>query len=93
MNKIAAIFRVPDMSPKQYRQVMKDLEASGAKHPKGRLSHIASNAEKGMVVVDTYDSPESLQSFGATLMPILVKNGVTPPQPEVVFVENEVFPA
>ena len=91
MNKIAAIFRTPDMSPKQYHQVMIDLDKSGASHPQGRLSHIASNAEKGMVVIDTYDSPESLQSFGATLMPILVKNGVTPPQPEVVFIENEVI--
>ena len=91
MNKIAAIFRTPDMSPKQYHQVMIDLDKSGASHPQGRLSHIASNGENGMVVIDTYDSPESLQLFGATLMPILVKNGVTPPQPEVVFIENEVI--
>ena len=92
MNKIAAIFRVPDMSPKQYHQVMIDLEKSGTGHPPGRLSHVATNADKGMIVVDTYDSPASLQSFGATLMPILVKNGVTPPQPDVFPIENEVVP-
>ena len=92
MSKIVAVFNVPDMTATSYRQVMRDLNASGAEHPPGRLSHLASNTEKGMIVVDTYDGVESLQRFGETLMPILVKNGVTPPKPDVAFIENEVVP-
>ena len=91
MKKIAVVFNTSDMTPASYHQVMKDLAASGAEAPKGRLSHIATNAENGMVVVDTYDSIESFQQFGETLIPILVKNGITPPKPEVLFVENEVY--
>ena len=90
MKKIVAVFAQPDMTLTAYHQVLKDLTASGAGHPNGRLSHFASSGEKGMVVVDTYDSIESLQRFGETLMPILVKNGVTPPTPEIAFIENEV---
>ena len=84
MKKLIAIFRATDMSEAAYRQVMKDLEQSGAGSPEGRLSHTASLAAQGMVVIDQWESPEALQQFAETLMPILVKNGVTPPQPEIL---------
>ena len=92
MSKIAVLFNVPTMKAAAYRQVLKDLEASGAGHPPGRLSHIATNDEQGMVVLDTYDSIESFQQFGETLIPILIKNGITPPNPKVLPVENEIYP-
>ena len=90
--KIVAIFRVPDMTSESYYQILKDLEANGLAHPTGRLSHVATSGDSGMVVIDTYDSQEALQRFGDGLMPILAKNGVTPPQPEVTVIENEVTP-
>jgi hypothetical protein len=92
MNKIAVVFNVPTMTPASYHQVIKDLESSGAGHPQGRLSHVATTAEQGMVVVDIYDSMDSFAKFGGTLIPILVKNGITPPNPQVLAVENEIVP-
>jgi len=88
MNKFLVLFNAPDMSPAQYDQVISDLERSGAGAPKGRLHHVASVQSKGMIVADTFESEETLNAFAATLIPILVKNGVQPPQPQVLPVHN-----
>jgi hypothetical protein len=91
MSKIAVIFNVHTM-PGSYHQVIKDLEEVGAGHPHGRLSHIATTSDNGMIVVDTYDSMESFQHFGETLAPLLEKNGIAPPDIQVLPIENEIYP-
>jgi len=90
MKKVIAIFHATDMSEAQYHQVMTDLEKSGAAKPVGRISHTASAKGKGMLVIDQWESAEQLQQFAGTLMPILVRNGVTPPQPDVMPLVAEV---
>jgi len=92
MEKVIALFNATDMDAKKYRQVMTDLERAGNEHPAGRLSHIAVKKGEGMLVVDVWNSPRQLEEFASVLVPILVKNGVTPPKPEVYPVVQEVLP-
>lgn len=84
MQKVIAQFNVPGMTSRQYDQVMKDLEASGHKKPKSRISHVASELPNGWIVIDIWESGEALNEFAKTLMPILIKNGVTAPQPTIL---------
>ena len=88
MQKVIAQFNVPGMTAKQYDQVMRDLEAAGHKSPKARISHVAAELPNGWLVIDIWESGEALNKFAETLMPILIKNGVTPPQPTVLPVYN-----
>jgi hypothetical protein len=83
MNSILVIFKVPDMSKEQYNGVMSDLDRVGMYKVKTRSHHISASDGKGSVVVDVWDSQEALNEFFGTLGPILVKNGITPPQPEI----------
>jgi hypothetical protein len=87
MSTIIALFDLA-MTAGQYDQVIKDLEAAGQGSPKGRLHHVASAKAGGWLVVDVWESPELLNEFAQTLMPILQQNGVTPPQPQVYPVHN-----
>ena len=88
MSKITAIFNVPGMTAAQYDNVIRELDRAGAGKPKERLHHVASPQPDGWLVVDVWESGEALERFAGTLMPILAKNGVTPPQPAVYPVHN-----
>lgn len=88
MSTVIVIFDVPGMTAAQYDQVMKDLDAAGAGSPQGRQAHYAAPKAGGWLVVDIWDSPDALNQFAPTLMPILAKNGVTPPQPQVYPAHN-----
>ena len=88
MQKVIALFNVPGMTAKQYDQVMKDLETSGHGNPKGRLHHVAAEIPNGWSVIDVWQSGESMNEFAGILIPILIKNGVTPPQPTILPVHN-----
>jgi len=88
MSTVVAVFDVPGMTSAQYDQVIKNLEAAGAGSPKGRLHHVASSKEGGWFVVDVWESAELLNQFAQTLMPLLQKAGVTPPQPQVYPAHN-----
>jgi hypothetical protein len=88
MQKVIAQFNVPGMTAKHYDQVMKELEAAGHGNPKARLSHVATELPNGWLVIDIWESREALNVFAATLMPILIKNGVTAPQPNILPVYN-----
>jgi hypothetical protein len=90
MNKILVIFDVPSMSVLQYDNVMKDLDKTGAYYQQKRAFHFSASKEKGSVVIDVWDSAESLQEFAAVLFPILAKNGVTPPTPQVYPIHNSI---
>jgi hypothetical protein len=90
MSKILAIFNIPDMSREQYDSVMKDLDNAGLYKVKTRSQHTMALKEKGSVVVDVWDSQDALNEFFGTLGPILIKNGVNPPPPEIYPVHNQV---
>jgi hypothetical protein len=81
-------FTPSPFTPEKYDEVISRLEGAGAGAPAGRLHHIALEAGGQIQVFDVWDSQESFQAFGATLMPILAEAGVDPGQPQVSPVRN-----
>lgn len=77
------------MTTAQYDQTVSGLEKiMGANIPAGQLFHAAYKTPEGINVIDIWESPESFQAFGGTLMPILQGAGVTPPQPAIYGLYN-----
>ena len=64
------------------------LEAAGAGAPAGRLYHVALETDGQIQVFDVWDSQESFEAFGATLLPIMAELGADPGQPQVSSVHN-----
>lgn len=85
---IAAIFEIQGMTAEQYDRTVKDLEAAGLGAPDGRIDHISCNTGDGWWVVDHWESPEKMQKFAESLMPILEAAGVTPAEPRILPVHN-----
>jgi len=80
---IVVKFSVSGMSKDKYESVLSQLTVAGAGAPPGRLYHVAYGSADNVQVIDVYDSPQSLDAFGKTLVPILEKAGIKAP-PEVL---------
>lgn len=78
---IVAKFSVSGMSVDKYDAVLSRLQAVGAGAPAGRLHHVSYGSHDNLQVIDVFDSPESLDAFGKTLLPILEEMGIKA-QPE-----------
>ena len=76
------------MTSEQYDECMKRLSEVGAGAPTGRLYHACYGAGDRLRVFDVWDSKESFERFGKTLMPILQEIGSDAGAPEVVEVHN-----
>ena len=86
---ILTVFNLSTMNAEKYNKTIHGLEAAGQGKPKGRLYHIATPKEDGSIIVtDIWESSESLDEFGKTLIPVLSKAGVTPVEPKVYPVLN-----
>lgn len=81
-------FAPPSMSAEQYDETIRRLAAAGQGAPPGRLYHVAFSGGSGLQVFDVWDSQESFDTFGQTLMPILAELGLDPGQPQVSEVHN-----
>jgi hypothetical protein len=79
---IVVKFSVSGMSVEKYEKVLSRLEAAGAGAPPGRLYHVSYGPRENVQVIDVFDSPQSLESFGKTLVPILEQMGIKA-QPDV----------
>lgn len=73
---IVVRFQVSNMTAEKYDTVLKRLEAAGAGAPPGRLHHVSFGSHNSLQVIDVYDSPQSLENFGKTLVPILQELGI-----------------
>jgi hypothetical protein len=71
-----------------YDSTLSKLEAAGAGAPAGRLYHVALESDGLIQVFDVWESQESFEAFGATLLPIMAEAGVEPGQPMVAPVHN-----
>ncbi len=56
--------------------------------PPGRLYHVAMETDGLIQVFDVWESEESFQAFGETLVPIMTDLGADPGQPQVSPVYN-----
>ena len=81
-------FSPQSMSAAQYDDVIRRLEDAGQGNPAGRLYHVAFEGQGGLEVFDVWDSQESFDRFGQTLMPILEELGVDVGKPEVMPIHN-----
>lgn len=83
-NMIAVIFDLPDITAVQYDQIVLDLERAGLGAPNGRFYHLAAPKNSGWFVVDIWEKAEKLEHFTKALFPILRRNGIIPPQPQIL---------
>ena len=72
----------------RYDDTISRLEAAGAGAPAGRLYHVALETDGQIQVFDVWDSQESFEAFGATLLPIMAELGADPGEPQVATVHN-----
>lgn len=85
---IAVLFHPRPMSTDQYDECIRMLEEAGAGHPPGRLYHACYESDGGLNVFDVWESKESFESFGPTLMPILQRLGINPGEPAISQIHN-----
>jgi hypothetical protein len=73
----------------KYEEALRRLEAAGEGSPAGRQYHCALKGQDGGVnVFDVWDSRESFDKFGETLLPIMSELGTDPGEPMVMEVHN-----
>ena len=85
---IAVYFHPEAMSATQYDEIMEKLRAAGQGTPTGRSHHSAFGPDDHLMVYDVWDSQESFDAFGQTLMPVLEQLGVDAGQPDVMSIHN-----
>jgi hypothetical protein len=81
-------FTPSGFTPELYDRTLRELEAAGAGAPAGRLYHVALESDGLVQVFDVWESQESFEAFGATLLPIMAAAGVEPGEPMVAPVRN-----
>ena len=85
---ITVRFTPKSMSAAQYDECIRRLEQAGAGAPKGRLYHACYGNRDNIRVFDVWESTESFDEFGQTLMPILEELSIDAGEPEVSEVHN-----
>jgi hypothetical protein len=83
-------FTPAGFTPAIYDDTLRRLEAAGAGAPAGRIYHVALESEGLVQVFDVWESQESFEAFGATLLPIMAELGVDPGQPMASPVRNTI---
>jgi hypothetical protein len=81
-------FTPSSFTKERYDDTIKRLEAAGAGAPAGRLYHCAMEADGLIQVFDVWESQESFEAFGATLVPIMTELGADPGTPMISPVHN-----
>jgi hypothetical protein len=87
---LAILFTPPAMTAEQYDEVIRRLETAGAGAPAGRRSHVCFGTGASLQVLDVWDSQDTFNAFGQTLMPILQEVGLDPGQPEIAEVHHSI---
>ena len=80
---VAALSIPVSMNAEHYRRISEHLDASRTGPPPGRRFHVCFGHGAHLMVFDVWDSPEELDAFTATLMPILAVEHIdmAPPEP------------
>ncbi len=81
-------FAPQGMDAATYDEIIRRLDQAGVGAPEGRLYHVCFGNENNLRVSDIWDSRESFEEFGKTLMPVLQEVGLDPGQPEILEVHN-----
>ena len=81
---IAVYFHPNKMTLEQFHETHRRLDAAGAAEPKGRIHHSCFGEDGDLMVYDIWESPQTFEAFGATLMPILAEVGVDAGDPAIM---------
>jgi hypothetical protein len=81
-------FSPDSFSAATYDECIRRLDQAGAAAPPGRLYHSAFTVGDGIHVFDVWDSQESFEAFGKTLVPIMADLGADPGTPSVHPIHN-----
>ena len=85
-------FRPQSFPKERYDEVVRRLDQAGASSPPGRSYHFAWVGEDdGIVIFDVWESRESFEKFGETLVPIMNELGADPGEPTVVEIHNMIL--
>jgi hypothetical protein len=84
-------FTPAGFTAESYDEANRRLDAAGAASPTGREYHCAMKGPDGISVFDVWDSRESFDKFGQTLLPILSELGTDPGEPMVLEVHNVIL--
>lgn len=84
MGKIVVLFNVVGYTAEQYSQVTKEFDAAGKLKDPAYINRVVAQQTDGLLIIDVWESEEALNEFSETLVPILIKNGVTPAQPTLL---------
>jgi hypothetical protein len=88
MKKVVALFNVVGYTTEQFSQVIKELEAAGKLKDPAYIHRVVAQQTDGLLIIDVWESEEALNEFGETLVPLLIKHGVTPARPTVLPLVN-----
>jgi hypothetical protein len=85
-------FQPQSFSKETYDEALQRLEQAGAGSPAGRKYHFSFTGDGGGIeVFDVWDSMESFEKFGETLVPIMNELGADPGQPQVAEIHNTIL--
>jgi hypothetical protein len=85
-------FKPQAFTKERYDEVLRRLEQAGAGSPPGRSYHFAFTGQDGGIeVFDVWESQESFDGFGETLVPIMTELGADPGEPQVVEIHNVIL--
>ncbi|TDD97953.1 hypothetical protein [Flavobacterium cellulosilyticum] len=84
LKKVMVQFDFPEMTAKQFDKIWQDIRVKGHGNPSGLEHHAAAISEKGMKIIDVWESEDKFNKFGNTLMPILAQNGIIPAKPVIL---------
>jgi hypothetical protein len=85
---IAVYFHPKKMSLSEFEEVNRRLIAAGASEPAGRIHHSCIGDDGDLMVYDIWDSPETFEAFGKTLMPIIDEVGLDVGEPAIMTVHR-----
>jgi len=85
---IAVLFTPASMNAAQYDDIVRRLEAVNAFPPPHLVSHTCFGAGDQLRVMDVWESRESFERFGQTLLPIVQAAGVDPGVPQLFEVHS-----
>jgi hypothetical protein len=85
-------FKPKSFTKERYDEALRRLEQAGAGSPPGRSYHFAFMGQDGGVeVFDVWESQESFEKFGETLVPIMAELGADPGEPQVAEIHNVIL--
>jgi len=89
---VLMMLELPGATPEQYDRANEILGIAGDEDaPDGLISHAAGLTDEGMVIVDVWDSPESLEQFfeGRSVADAMKQAGAETGEPRVLPVHNQ----